>query len=127
MASNDRWLPLESNPDVMNKFIHGMGVPADHAFCDIYGTDEALLGMVISLYLLLHPILFFFVHVCSFSNTPLLIHVPRSRNLARQFYCSSRRRPRRRTRLPKQNISRKMARYNKIILIFFSVPIDHIS
>eukprot|EP00729_Bicosta_minor_P008253 gene8253-25644_t len=46
MASNDRWLPLESNPDVMNKFIHGMGVPADHAFCDIYGTDEALLGMV---------------------------------------------------------------------------------
>ena len=44
--SADRWLPLESNPDVINKFIHGMGVNEKYSFVDIYGTDEGLLQMV---------------------------------------------------------------------------------
>jgi len=39
------WLPLESNPDVMTKFIHESGAKGA-AFCDIYGTDEGLLQMV---------------------------------------------------------------------------------
>eukprot|EP00039_Didymoeca_costata_P018833 m.335169 g.335169 ORF g.335169 m.335169 type:complete len:228 (+) comp17528_c0_seq1:127-810(+) len=41
-----RWLPLESNPDVMNEFIHKAGVPESTSFYDIYGTDPELLGMV---------------------------------------------------------------------------------
>ncbi|XP_047322785.1 ubiquitin carboxyl-terminal hydrolase 3-like [Impatiens glandulifera] len=47
MASVKRWLPLEANPDVMNQFIWGLGVPEDEAeCCDVYGLDEELLEMV---------------------------------------------------------------------------------
>lgn len=43
------WLPLESNPDVLNKFIAGLGVDTSkHSFFDIYGTDPELLQMVTS-------------------------------------------------------------------------------
>ncbi|WOL16705.1 ubiquitin carboxyl-terminal hydrolase 3 [Canna indica] len=48
MASErKRWLPLEANPDVMNQFIWGLGVPEDQVeFNDVYGFDEELLKMV---------------------------------------------------------------------------------
>ncbi|PKA50285.1 ubiquitin carboxyl-terminal hydrolase L3 [Apostasia shenzhenica] len=46
-ASGKRWLPLEANPDVMNQFIWGLGVPEDQVeFNDVYGLDEELLEMV---------------------------------------------------------------------------------
>ncbi|XP_066322290.1 ubiquitin carboxyl-terminal hydrolase 3-like [Miscanthus floridulus] len=42
-----RWIPLEANPDVMNQFIWGLGVPeGDVQFCDVYGLDDDLLAMV---------------------------------------------------------------------------------
>ncbi|KAL2489699.1 ubiquitin C-terminal hydrolase 3 [Forsythia ovata] len=45
--SAKRWLPLEANPDVMNQFLWGLGVPPDEAECfDVYGLDEELLEMV---------------------------------------------------------------------------------
>ncbi|KAK4718773.1 hypothetical protein R3W88_017111 [Solanum pinnatisectum] len=46
-GSKKRWLPLEANPDVMNQFLWGLGVPANEAeCCDVYGLDEELLEMV---------------------------------------------------------------------------------
>ncbi|KAA8526024.1 hypothetical protein F0562_007876 [Nyssa sinensis] len=42
-----RWLPLEANPDVMNQFLWGLGLPEVEAECyDVYGLDEELLEMV---------------------------------------------------------------------------------
>jgi len=40
------WLPLESNPSVLNKFAHDTGMGQDWAFCDVYGVDPDLLSMV---------------------------------------------------------------------------------
>ena len=40
------WLPLESNPEVLNPFIRRLGVPEDVAFCDVFGLDPELLMMV---------------------------------------------------------------------------------
>lgn len=40
------WIPLESNPEVLNKFSKSIGVPEEWEFTDVYGTDEALLAMV---------------------------------------------------------------------------------
>ncbi|XP_060213740.1 ubiquitin carboxyl-terminal hydrolase 3-like [Lycium barbarum] len=46
-TSSKRWLPLEANPDVMNQFLYGLGVPPNEAeCCDVYGLDEELLEMV---------------------------------------------------------------------------------
>lgn len=46
-AGAKRWLPLEANPDVMNQFLWGLGLPLDEAeCCDVYGFDEELLEMV---------------------------------------------------------------------------------
>ena len=42
----DGWLPLESNPDVVQPFAARVGMPANFGFCDIYGTDPGLLMMV---------------------------------------------------------------------------------
>ncbi|KAK9075620.1 hypothetical protein SSX86_003946 [Deinandra increscens subsp. villosa] len=45
--SSKRWLPLEANPDVMNQFLWGLGLPPLEAECnDVYGLDEELLEMV---------------------------------------------------------------------------------
>ncbi|TYI70180.1 hypothetical protein E1A91_D08G203800v1 [Gossypium mustelinum] len=42
-----RWLPLEANPDVMNQFLWGLGLPESEAeCCDVYGLDDELLEMV---------------------------------------------------------------------------------
>ena len=59
-TSKPRWLPIESNPEVMNKFLHNCGLPKDKwAISDVYGLDEPLLAMlpqpVLSL-MLLFPI-----------------------------------------------------------------------
>ena len=43
-SSSGRWLPLESNPDMLNAFAARLGAPAGWAFGDVYGTD-AELGM----------------------------------------------------------------------------------
>uniref|UniRef100_A0A061SEX6 Ubiquitin carboxyl-terminal hydrolase n=1 Tax=Tetraselmis sp. GSL018 TaxID=582737 RepID=A0A061SEX6_9CHLO len=45
--SNKRWLPLESNPEVMTTFLGQLGVDTSKwAFCDIFGLDQELLAMV---------------------------------------------------------------------------------
>ena len=40
------WLPLESNPEVLNPFARRLGLPEDWAFTDVFGLDEELLMMV---------------------------------------------------------------------------------
>ncbi|XP_044014690.1 ubiquitin carboxyl-terminal hydrolase isozyme L3 [Aphidius gifuensis] len=39
-------VPLESNPEVMTKFIHQLGVSSKWCLTDVYGTDPELLAMV---------------------------------------------------------------------------------
>jgi ubiquitin carboxyl-terminal hydrolase L3 len=41
-----KWLPLESNPEVMSAFAHTLGLPSDVGFHDIFGFDPDLLAMV---------------------------------------------------------------------------------
>ena len=45
-ASSDRWLPIESNPEVMNSFLAKLGVPSDWEINDVYGLDPELLMML---------------------------------------------------------------------------------
>lgn len=40
------WLPLESNPDIMNTFLRNLGVPRKCKIFDILSLDEELLGLV---------------------------------------------------------------------------------
>nr|KJB51806.1 hypothetical protein B456_008G232400 [Gossypium raimondii] len=45
-SSAKRWLPLEANPDVMNQFLWGLGLPENEAeCCDVYGLEDELLAM----------------------------------------------------------------------------------
>jgi len=41
-----RWLPLESNPEVLTKFLRNGGVPEPWNMTDVFGLDPDLLGMV---------------------------------------------------------------------------------
>ena len=36
-----KWIPLESNPDVLNEYAHKLGVTGNFEFVDVYGLDEA--------------------------------------------------------------------------------------
>eukprot|EP00747_Dinoflagellata_sp_TGD_P181349 gnl/TRDRNA2_/TRDRNA2_35158_c0_seq1.p1 gnl/TRDRNA2_/TRDRNA2_35158_c0~~gnl/TRDRNA2_/TRDRNA2_35158_c0_seq1.p1 ORF type:complete len:266 (+),score=53.98 gnl/TRDRNA2_/TRDRNA2_35158_c0_seq1:80-799(+) len=40
------WVPLESNPDMLNEFARKVGLPPPWEFCDVYGVDPDLLCMV---------------------------------------------------------------------------------
>ena len=40
------WLPLESNPEVLNPFAKRLGLPEGWEFTDVFGLDEELLMMV---------------------------------------------------------------------------------
>jgi len=55
-----RWMPLEGNPDVLNKYIKNLGVKNDnYEFIEIIGFDEELLSFVpqpVSAVLLVFPI-----------------------------------------------------------------------
>uniref|UniRef100_A0A0B6XYJ5 Ubiquitin carboxyl-terminal hydrolase n=1 Tax=Arion vulgaris TaxID=1028688 RepID=A0A0B6XYJ5_9EUPU len=44
--SEQRWIPLESNPIVINKYVHYLGVDSSWNFVDVYGLDSDLLAMV---------------------------------------------------------------------------------
>ncbi|KAI4377927.1 hypothetical protein MLD38_015479 [Melastoma candidum] len=45
--SDKRWLPLEANPDVMNQFLWGLGLPPAEFECfDAYRFEDELLEMV---------------------------------------------------------------------------------
>lgn len=45
MAS-EKWLPLESNPEVMNQFLKYLGVPSNWAINDVFSLDDDLLALV---------------------------------------------------------------------------------
>lgn len=40
------WVPLESNPDMMNTFARKVGMPDGYEFTDVFGFDADLLSMV---------------------------------------------------------------------------------
>ncbi|XP_076635438.1 ubiquitin carboxyl-terminal hydrolase isoform X1 [Colletes latitarsis] len=40
------WIPLESNPEVMTKFLHRIGVPKEWCIIDVYGLEPDLLALV---------------------------------------------------------------------------------
>ncbi|KAK7792357.1 hypothetical protein R5R35_009960 [Gryllus longicercus] len=40
------WLPLESNPEVMNKYLYNLGMPEKFQLVDVYGLDPDLLATV---------------------------------------------------------------------------------
>ena len=46
MATSTKWLPLESNPDMLTSFIRALGVAAPARFVDIWSLEEDTLDMV---------------------------------------------------------------------------------
>lgn len=40
------WTPLESNPDIMNKYLHRLGVPEAWNIVDVYGLDTDSLAWI---------------------------------------------------------------------------------
>eukprot|EP00753_Platysulcus_tardus_P010840 PLAT3102.1.p2 GENE.PLAT3102.1~~PLAT3102.1.p2 ORF type:complete len:266 (+),score=146.76 PLAT3102.1:42-839(+) len=55
-----RWFPLESNPDVINRYIKKLGFPTDvYAYAELFSTEDWALGMVpkpVKAVMLLFPI-----------------------------------------------------------------------
>ena len=45
-GGEERWIPIESNPEVMNSFLRRLGVPADWQINDVFGLDPELLLML---------------------------------------------------------------------------------
>eukprot|EP00501_MAST-03F_sp_TOSAG23-6_P001619 GSMAST32.ASY1.ANO1.1686.1 assembled CDS len=45
-STNPRWLPLESNPDLVNSFCTRMGMQSSFEWVDVFGLDPELLCMV---------------------------------------------------------------------------------
>ena len=45
-AEDTRWLPLESNPDLLTNFSRSLGLPGDWAWTDVLGLDPDLLALV---------------------------------------------------------------------------------
>ncbi|KAK7030738.1 ubiquitin carboxyl-terminal hydrolase [Favolaschia claudopus] len=43
---SSRWIPLESNPDVLNAWAKKAGMASNVEFGDVYGFDDSLLAMV---------------------------------------------------------------------------------
>ena len=44
-ASHKKWVPLESNPDVLNEYAAKLGADlSQYQFCDVFGLDEASSG-----------------------------------------------------------------------------------
>ncbi|KAG1668524.1 hypothetical protein FOA52_012118 [Chlamydomonas sp. UWO 241] len=41
-----KWVPLESNPDVLNEYAGALGLVPGTEFADVYGLDDELLAMV---------------------------------------------------------------------------------
>lgn len=40
------WPPLESNPEVFTKYLHGIGMSNNVAIGEVFGFDEELLGFL---------------------------------------------------------------------------------
>nr|ACO14597.1 Ubiquitin carboxyl-terminal hydrolase isozyme L3 [Caligus clemensi] len=44
--AHQRWLPIECNPDTMNKFLYQCGMPKSWCINGVFGLDEPLLAML---------------------------------------------------------------------------------
>lgn len=44
--SKKHWVPLESNPEVLTKFSHALGMPSTHVFSDVWSPDPEMLAFV---------------------------------------------------------------------------------
>jgi ubiquitin carboxyl-terminal hydrolase L3 len=54
-----QWMPLESNPDIMNKYLLELGAGGPYQFVDVFGVDPELLSLVpqpVAAVVLLYPI-----------------------------------------------------------------------
>lgn len=54
-----RWLPLESNPEVMTSFLRKLGLPSEWKISDVFGLDPEILGTLprpVAALILLYPI-----------------------------------------------------------------------